>query len=151
MTRSYLLVLALFAAACGTTSDAAPSPTTSGQVAPASSSSDLHALCVEVLTHNRTCTDDYIPALVDVRAKYDQPAGIADEVKKDRAGVIAHAKTEWATDSQDAAISATCDRIGASWKGEPGDVEASRACLAKPDCAAYTACIMPMFERQLAK
>ena len=58
-----------------------------------------HDLCVAFITHARTCTDQYIPALVDARAAADMPAGIKAEVAKDRDGVIAQAKQEWATDS----------------------------------------------------
>jgi hypothetical protein len=150
MTRCYLL-LALFAAACGTTSDAAPAPTSSGKAQRADTGGDGHAPCVEVITRNRTCTDDYIPALVDVRAKYDVPAGIAAEVRTDRAGVIAHAKEEWATDSTDAAIAATCDKLMQTWNGQQADADAARACLTESDCASYTACIMPLFEKRFTK
>jgi hypothetical protein len=149
LSTALVSVLALsLAPACGT-SDAAP-PVAPNQVQPATAGNGK-ALCIEVFTRNRTCTDQYIPALVDMRAKYDQPAGIAAEVAADRDGVIAQAKTEWATDSQPAAIDATCTQIGAN----PGaftqaDVDATQACLAITDCAAYTACIMPLGEKRFA-
>lgn len=144
-----LLALAL-APACGT-SDAAPSGPASPKAQPASASPDAKALCVEVFSRNRTCTDQYIPALVDLRAKYDKPAGIAAEVAADRDGIIAIAKTEWATDSQPAAIDATCTSIAAQLgAGDPADITAAQACLAITDCAAYTACIMPQFEKRFA-
>src|SRR5512140_2550386 len=70
----------------------------------AASSDDLHPTCVALMTRSRDCTDAFIPALVDARAAADQPPGIADQVKQDRDGVIAHAKAEWATDSTDQKI-----------------------------------------------
>jgi len=147
---SLVLVLALslapFAAACGTT-DAAPAPS-APKAQPAST--DPQALCIEVFTKNRTCTDTYLPALVDVRAKYDQPAGIADEVKADRAAVIAHAMQEWAGDSTDEAIAGTCAKITSS-DVDPADQESARACLAKDPCSAYTTCIMPYFEKRFSR
>jgi cytochrome c553 len=144
------LALALAAAACGTTSEAAPASAGSPKAQPATTG-DATALCVEVFTRNRTCTAEYIPALVDVRAKYDKPAGIAAEVQADRAGVIAQAMTEWATDSTDQAIAATCAHIAANPAGwQQADADAARACLAQTDCGPYTACIMPLFEKRFA-
>ena len=114
--------------------------------AKASSTSDP-ALCTDVFVRARACTADYIPALVDSRARFDQPPGIAAAVREDRAGVISQAMTEWASDSQDDAIARTC--AGAT--GAIGESQAARDCLALTDCAAFTACIMPVFEKRFAK
>jgi hypothetical protein len=103
--------------------------------------------CTDVLVRARACTDQYIPMLVDLRAKLDHPAGIADAVKADRNGVIAQAKAEWANDSTDASIAQTC----ATNPGLPGDAETAATCLAKTDCAEFTACIAPLFEKHLTK
>lgn len=144
-----VLALALVPA-CGT-SDAAGPPVTPNQVQP-TTTGGANALCVEVFTRNRTCTDQYIPALVDLRAKYDQPAGIAADVAANRADVIAHAKTEWATDSLPEAIDATCTKIAATPGGfTQADADAAQACLASTDCTAYAACIMPLFEKRFTK
>lgn len=157
MSRSLRLVpvLAVLAAAastaCSASEASAPPPVAPAQ-AQAASNPDAKAICVELFTRNRTCTDQYIPALVDLRAKYDQPPGIAAEVAANRADVIALAKTEWATDSTPEAIDATCTKITANLT--PAD-EASfggvQACLANQDCAAYTTCVMPYFEKRFAK
>lgn len=148
LSLSLVLVLtAALAPACGT-SDAAAPPVAPNQVQPATAG-DAKPLCVEIFTRNRTCTDQYIPALVDLRAKYDQPAGIAADVAANRADVIAHAKTEWATDSLPEAIDATCAKIIANPAGfTQADGDAAQACLAHTDCAAYTACFMPLFEKR---
>jgi len=150
MSRSLVLVpvLALWATACGTSEAAAPPPAAPSKAQPASAG-DAKAICVEVFTRNRTCTDQYIPALVDLRARYDQPAGIAAEVAAHRDEVIAQAKTEWATDSQPAAIDATCAQIAGS--AAEADLAGAQACLSSQDCGAYTTCIMPYFEKRFAK
>ena len=151
MTRMLLLPL-LFAAACGTTEAAPAQPQSPPKAQRASSDSDMQQLCVEVFTRNRTCTDTYIPALVDARAKYDNPPGIADKVKADRDGIIAQAKQEWASDSTDEAIQSICTRLVASLSDDDrADGPKARECLAAADCGAYTTCIMPQFEKRFAK
>lgn len=148
---SLVLVLGLSvgAAACGTT-EAAPAPTAKAQ--PATAAAEAQTTCVEVFTRNRTCTDDYIPALVDARARHDKPPGIAEAVKADRNAVIAEAKGEWADDSKDEAIAQTCQKMTEQIdRVEPGDLEAARGCLAKADCASFVACVTPIFEKQFSK
>ncbi|MDB4956180.1 MAG: hypothetical protein JWO36_3749 [Myxococcales bacterium] len=127
------------------------SPTATAPKSVEASPADDKALCVQVFTRARTCTDDYIPALVDSRAKLDQPPGIAAQVKADRAAVVATAKQEWADDSQDAKISANCDQMSAKMTGDDrAQANAARDCIAK-DCPAFAACITPIFEKHLAK
>lgn len=144
MSRYLLLVLALAPlASSGCASheaSAAPSP----PAAP-----DNQALCVQVFQRARACTDAFIPALVDSRARNDQPAGIADAVRSDRDGVIAQAKTEWATDSTDDAIAANCQKLGTV--ADPGQVDTARGCLSQADCAGFTTCVIPVFEKHFAK
>jgi hypothetical protein len=153
MSRSLFLVpvLALLIPACSASEAAGPSTSSPAQAQPATNV-DGKALCVEVFTRNRTCTAQYIPALVDVRAKYDVPAGIAAEVAADRDAVIAHANEEWATDSTDAAIDATCTKIIANLgPGDQVDIADIQACLANQDCGAWVACSMPYFEKRFQK
>src|SRR5262245_43058837 len=105
-----LLLLPVAIAACGTT-EAAPAPASPPKAQRAASDAEMQQLCVDVFARNLTCTDTYIPALVDARAKYDNPPGIADKVKADRDGIITRAKEEWASDSTDDAIKETCSRL----------------------------------------
>lgn len=152
MTRSLLLapLLALLVPACSASEAAAPAPVAPAQAQPASTS-DPKAVCVEMFTRNRTCTADYIPALVDLRAKYDVPAGIAASVAANRAAVIAQANEEWAEDSTDAAIDATCTKIVANLTPAVlADVGGIESCLAIEGCADYTACVMPYHEKRFA-
>ena len=148
LSLAVVLALGSFTTACGTT-EAAPSQGTTTSAKPAPTSADVQALCVELLTRNRTCTDDYLPALVDLRARHDRPAGIAAKVSADREGVIAEARTEWQTDSTDEAIAAVCAKAAAS--EDPASAEPARACLAEQSCGAYVACSMSLFEKRFTK
>jgi len=151
MIRSFALVLALASfAGCKKSEEAKAAPPAAA--AKAQAGGDTKQLCVDLFTRARTCTNDYIPALVDARAKYDKPPGIAEAVKKDRNAVIQEALGEWKNDSTDASISATCDKIAADFANAPqSDIDLARSCLAKPDCATYTTCVMPIFEKRFAK
>jgi len=143
-----LLVIAL-AAACGTTHDATPNTQPTTKLQAMSSTVDNQAFCVQGFQRARTCTDDYIPALVDARAKVDHPSGIAAEVAKDRDAVIAKAKQEWANDSTDDAIAANCQQIMSSGAFDPASIDAGKACMAQTECAAFTACIIPIVTKHL--
>ena len=124
MIRSLAALALGLAPLAGCASDnaqaAKPAPT-----AQKASTDDPKAVCVATMTRSRECTDDYIPALVDARAQADAPPGIADAVKKDRNAVIAEAKQEWATDSQDANIAGMCEKMA-------GDPPTSSAWTWKP-------------------
>jgi hypothetical protein len=145
MLKLLALVLLPFAIACGTTSDAAPP-------VQKASTADPHTTCVQVMTRARACTDQYIPALVDLRAKYDQPPGVADKIKADRDGIIAQAKEEWAVDSTDANIAQMCTKMVADMSdADRADATAAQSCLADQECAGFTSCVMPHIERRFAK
>lgn len=137
----YLSLALLFVAACTGAEAASNSPSTpQAKKAQATSQSD-HDQCVAVMQHARTCTDQYIPALVDARASVDQPPGIKDAVAKDRNAVIAQANAEWANDQKDENISAACDHVPAL----PDDLKQEAAsCQAKTDCAAFVSCVIPL-------
>lgn len=146
MTRCQTVLLALcaLAAACSTTSDAAP---TAPQAA---SHQGPQQQCVETMTRSRACTDQYVPALVDARARLDQPRGIDAEAQRDRSGLIAQARSEWAKDSTDDAIAQRCQAIVAHLTPEvEADVSRARRCVAQADCGAFVGCVMPIVERHL--
>jgi hypothetical protein len=150
MTRSLALALSLASlagfAGCST-HEANAQPTARPHTV-----ADARAVCVDMFTRARTCTADYIPALVDARARHDAPPGIADAVKQDRAAVIAEAMKEWEVDSTDAAIGGLCDQISPQLVAdEQGAIDTARGCLAQTECGAYTTCVMPLFEKNFAK
>jgi len=155
MLRSLSLCLALAlvpAAAAGcATHDADAKPAAATPKA-ATTGDDLQGSCVALMTKSRDCTDVFIPALVDARAAADQPAGIADAVKKDRDGVIAKANAEWATDSTDAHIADHCSAMVANLTDEQKqDLAPAKDCLAKAACGEFVGCAMPVFSKHLGK
>src|SRR5690606_8363595 len=116
MTRtilsSLLLALVAGAAACGGADKPASSSTTAGpQGNPAATDPSPRDTCVALFERQRECTDLYLPALVDARVENDIPAGIAAKAAEPggRDEIMATAQTEWANDSTDASIGATCD------------------------------------------
>lgn len=157
MTRLFALSLFVFTACASSKPE--PKPTTpAADPAPAAAAppaggtaDDMQAVCVQSFTRDRTCTAEYIPSLVDVRAKLDQPPGIAAQVKQDRAGVIAKAQAEWAEDSKDEHIAAHCTQMTAHLPDAARALgDAVRGCLAKADCASYVACMEPVEEQLMA-
>ncbi|MBA3451481.1 MAG: hypothetical protein H0T42_00125 [Deltaproteobacteria bacterium] len=143
-----LSLVPLTVAACG--GKKAPEPTTPGTTSSSSTTvAGGQAACVEVMTRGRTCTNEFIPALVDIRAKYNNPEGIADAVKADRNKVISQALQEWSMDSKDDAIARQCERVAAS--APDADVETSKGCLTQAECGPFVACIMPVLEKHFVK
>jgi hypothetical protein len=106
---------------------------------------DLKPLCVKFMTRSRECTSDFIPALVDLRARHDMPPGVAAKVKENRDAVIAEAMKEWETDSKDENIKAMCDRMGDDETAKQHADDAN-ACLAKTACPDFVGCAMPIHE-----
>jgi hypothetical protein len=146
MIRSIALALALGSLAGCNSHDAKAQPTAKPVAAEATPGTKT--TCVQVFTKARECTSEYIPALVDARARHDTPPGITEAVKKDRAAVIAEAMKEWESDSTDPSIAATCDKIGGEVESEAAT---AKSCLASADCAGFTTCVMPLFEKRFAK
>lgn len=153
MTRALAIALCLSTltiAAVGCETDTAAATPTSPNQAPhqATTAPDDHAMCVQMMTRSRDCTDTYIPALVDARAAVDRPAGIADAVKQDRDRVIKQAMGEWANDSTDAAIEQHC---AAPFPGDQTDRDAAQQCLASADCGGFTTCTVPLITKFFVK
>jgi hypothetical protein len=146
--RSLVLALSLGTlVACG---GSKPAPAVTATPATASSPEDVKTVCVKMFTRSRECTSDFIPALVDARARHDTPPGIAEQVKANRDAVIAEAMKEWETDSTDEAITALCDKISIDPASSEG-VDEANACMAKTSCPEYVACTMPLHERHFTK
>ena len=123
----------------------APAPAPAPAAAqPAATTTISQADCEAFFARQRECTDAYIPALVDLRISMDRPAGIAAEAAKPggRDAVIAQAKTEWASDSQPAAITATCQQILSSTPADKLAALAPQAqgCMAQTECGAFSTC-----------
>ncbi|HEY1558099.1 MAG TPA: hypothetical protein VGF94_24885 [Kofleriaceae bacterium] len=139
MTR-FLTIASLLLAACDPADLPPPAAPTAKVVQPTD-----HQLCVQLFAKSRTCSAQFVPALVDARASADQPHGIADAVKADRAGVIAQANQEWADDSQDAAIDTRCTALPSLGS----DRDAAEHCLSAADCDGFVSCEMPILAAHL--
>lgn len=148
MTRTILSSVLLALAACGGADAPAPSGTTpTAQAQPATAGTPRDA-CVAMFERQRACTDIYLPALVDARIANDLPAGIAARAAEPggRDALVATARSEWANDSTDASISATCDTILAKMPPEQAEGMTGQAnqCLATDACQAFVDCVIPM-------
>lgn len=144
------LVLAAMAcvAACGGSSADQAKETTPGQTA-----GDMEATCRDSFAKQRTCTDDFIPMLVDARISLDLPAGIAAEGKKDggRDALITKGKEEWANDSAPEAVAKQCSGMSGNMSAEQKTelMETHTKCLAIADCKAYVECVAPITKKML--
>lgn len=144
IARSFSIALVLsLTAACGASEPPAAGGTQSNaQEVPApqlkaSAESDAHETCVAVIRRQRDCTDAFIPALVDARVRADVPAGIAQKDKEmGRDALVGLALEEWASDSTDPAIDATCDKAVT----RPELIEKAEACMNQSACDAFSAC-----------
>jgi len=118
--------------------------------AAATSATPAKEACVKTFQRQRTCTDAFIPALVDARVSVNKPKGIAEEAAKPggRDALIKQALEEWKTDSTDTAIDATCTRIASSPRGPAVSAMAAQ-CAAAADCAAFVQCVVPLMKPSL--
>jgi hypothetical protein len=150
MTRTILSSCFLALAACGAAEGPAESTTTTTtttQAQPATAGTPRDT-CVAMFERQRECTDLYLPALVDARIANGLPAGIAAKAAEPggRDTIMATAQSEWAEDSTDASIGATCDRVVAELPPEQAEGLADQAeqCLAADGCQAFVDCVIPM-------
>jgi hypothetical protein len=148
--------------ACG--GSAEPATTTTPAAAPATDDAaepaaggvdgvDAVAECVRVFTRQRDCTAEFIPALVSWRVELDNPAGIAArDAAEGRDALVAVALEEWAEDSTDEALAATCAEIVASIPPEQltGMLATATGCLEHAECGAFVDCMAPLHRQQLA-
>ena len=141
---SVLFALPLVVAACG----GAESPPKAAKVQPMAAGDDGHALCVQAFQRQRTCTAEFIPALVAARVRNDKPPGIAaKDTEIGRAALVAQANEEWKTDSTDEAIDATCTRMAGQMP--PEGQQRVQQCLAADNCNAFVECLIPVIESHL--
>jgi hypothetical protein len=135
--------LALLLAGCAS----APEPTTPQVSAAASESLET---CKSLFARQATCTDEFIPMLVDTRIRHDKPPGITARAKDaGRDALIAQAKEEWKVDGAEPARTATCQKIAP--RATPAMLAQGRACLEKASCADFVACMAPFHDARIAE
>jgi hypothetical protein len=148
MVKHTLLALSLTLAACGPSTS---NPKGSTGLAPAVAAADAKAGCVKLREKQRSCTADFIPALVDMRVKIDLPPGIAAAARTDgRDALVAKAHEEWKNDSTDASIAAMCEKMPMPPGVTPAQRAAVAKCLSAPDCKAFVGCFLPILEEVMA-
>ncbi len=147
MLKHTALALMLVFVACG---PSAPSKGTAGP-GPAATTADAKAGCIKLREKQRSCTADFIPALVDMRVKIDVPPGIAAAAKSEgRDALVKQAHEEWKKDSTDESIAAMCEKMPMPPNATPAQKEAATKCLAMADCKAFVGCFLPVLEELMA-
>ena len=118
--------------------------------ADATAASTAKDACVKLFERQRTCTDQFIPALVDLRVSVDKPKGIAAEGTKPggRDSLIKKALEEWKNDSTDASIDSLCTRMSSSPKAATLEPITAQ-CVPSADCSAFVKCVIPMMKPTL--
>lgn len=135
----HLLAAVLAVAACDR-------PETPESAAAKAQLSDARSACVQLMQRQRTCTDAFIPALVDLRRELDTPKGIAEAP---RAELVTAALEEWKSDSTDSAIFAQCERLAPELPAAA--IAESRRCVALSACGELVACTLPLLRQHLAR
>jgi hypothetical protein len=139
-------ILFLCVAACGGAGESAKPQ--DPQPAVSESPRDV---CVASFERQRECGDVFLPALVARRVELDTPAGIAAKDQAEgREALLTLARAEFAEDSTDAAIGATCDSLAQKIPVEQQGAmtEAAKQCLAAADCQAFTDCQIAFISSQ---
>lgn len=133
-------VLTVLVAACGASSPKAEQPP---EQPAARTAADLGPMCKRHYARQRTCVDDYLSALLDVRIELDMPPGIGDEVEANgRDAVLAIAHAEFQRDTEPARVDAICEAMATKTPAEHVErlLKAGDECEATKDCKAFAAC-----------
>lgn len=99
-------------------------------------------ICVRVMRRTRTCAATYVPGLLALRVRLDQPSGISGRFQaKGRDAMLALARTQFARDWSDTAIARNCTALSEEPPHEQERIVApDRRCLATDRCSTFTAC-----------
>jgi hypothetical protein len=141
-----LLGFALVSLLCACGPAAQGPPPAGGSAAKAD---DPVEVCKAMFARQYECRATFIPALVDMRVKYDAPKGIAAHAAKPggRDELIAMAQKEYDTDGVDPKRSETCKAVAPQFP--PEVVAAAKKCAAAADCATLIACVTPLQEGRI--
>ncbi len=154
--RSLILLASLSLVACGggssgSTEEGGGSSTTGGGSSTSTASTPEES-CLATMRRERECSADFIPAIVGLRVRLDQPAGIAArDASEGREALVAEANAEWTTDSTDERFAENCAQMNqlpaeqaASW------TEMMQGCLAAADCAGFVECDVRFTESRMS-
>lgn len=118
-----------------------------GEVASPIHDAPVARVCRDLMQRERDCSAVFIPALVAERVRLDIPAGIAaEDAKLGRDALVSEALNEYADDSKDDRIAATCAQVAAQLPAERGQrlIGAGEACLELDGCEPFVACAVPI-------
>lgn len=104
-------------------------------------------ICRDLLRRGRDCSAVFLPALVAERVRLDNPAGIAAYATQiGREALLSEALNEYAEDSKDERIAATCADVEAYLPADRGQrlVSSGEACLRLEACEPFVACAVPI-------
>lgn len=99
-------------------------------------------VCVAVMRRTRDCEAEYVPGLLALRVRLDQPSGIAARFARDgRDAMLQLAHSQFAEDWSDAAIARNCEALSEkSTEEQKRIITPEQQCLEAADCSAFTAC-----------
>lgn len=117
------------------------------EVANPAADTPVARICRELMRRERDCSAVFLPALVAERVRLDIPAGIATyDGKIGREALVSEALNEYADDSKDERIAATCSEVAAKLPADRGQrlVSSGQACLGIDACEPFVACTLPI-------
>lgn len=144
--RAIASTLVLLAVACGSS---APHASEASEAQNESSGDDGREVCESVMRATRECGEIYVPALLQLRARYDQPPGIRARYEAEgEETLLPIAREEFARDWSEEGIAAHCDRLDQQPPEERAAiVERERSCMSHVgDCLAFVECHMALLE-----
>ena len=152
MTRT-LIVIALAMNACGGGSSSTEPSEPAPQQEQAAPPAPITTACLTVMNRERECADTFIPELVDLRVRLDQPPGIRQQDEEQgRAALVDQARAEYAGEGVDIAIEVNCNALArlagehqARWQSMLEE------CAAITDCNQFTECDIRITEARFTE
>jgi hypothetical protein len=133
MTRYLLIVMVLSACGGSSSTETAAEPPPAEEAAPPA---PITVACVTVMNRERECADTFIPELVDLRVRLDQPPGIREQDETEgRDALVAQARSEYEGAGVDIAIEVNCNALA-----RLGEEQQTRWRTMLAECAAITDC-----------
>jgi len=99
-------------------------------------------ICVRVMQRTRKCEAMYVPGLLALRVRLDQPSGIAKRFEaQGRERLLALARAQFERDWSDEAIARNCTALAQKSADEQERIIApERQCLQADRCSTFTTC-----------
>lgn len=139
-------------AATGTEQSGGEGTPPSGEGPGASVERTPEQACIAMMTRERECQEQFIPALVGLRVRLDQPPGTAArDGSEGRDALVAQARTEYTRDATDEAFQRNCAQL-ASMPAERVSAWTAtmQSCLAASECGAFVECDMRFTEARFS-